>query len=154
MSNLNALMVAVDVASRKRDEARRLLQDAQGAQQAAQDQLNQLQGYARETEGRWGMRANAAVQPEVMFHHYQFMDRLGHAAGLQTTVVGEHASRVQAATRSLLEAELRLASLRKVVEKRQQDHERLQMRREQKQTDERASMQVRSALNSPPGQEY
>ena len=53
MSTLNALTVAVEVASRKRDEARRLLQDAQGAQQAAQDQLNQLQGYARETEGRW-----------------------------------------------------------------------------------------------------
>ena len=54
--------VAVEVASRKRDEARRLLQDAQGAQRAAQDQLDQLQGYARETEGRWGMRADAAVQ--------------------------------------------------------------------------------------------
>lgn len=154
MSTLNALTVAVEVASRKRDEARRLLQDAQGAQQAAQDQLNQLQGYARETEGRWGMRADAAVQPEVMFHHYQFMDRLGHAVGLQTGVVSDHASRVQGATCTLLEAELRLASLRKVVEKRQQDHERQQMRREQKQTDERASIQVRNAINGPPGQEY
>ena len=154
MSTLNALTVAVEVASRKRDEARRLLQDAQGAQQAAQDQLNQLQGYARETEGRWGMRADAAVQPEVMFHHYQFMDRLGHAAGLQTSVVNEHASRVQEATRMLLEAELRLASLRKVVEKRQQENERQQMRREQKQTDERAAIQVRNAINGPPGQEY
>lgn len=154
MSTLNALTVAVEVASRKRDEARRLLQDAQGAQQAAQDQLDQLQGYARETEGRWGMRADAAVQPEVMFHHYQFMDRLGHAAGLQTSVVGDYSSRVQGATRALLEAELRLASLRKVVEKRQQDHERQQMRREQKQTDERASMQVRNAINGLPGQEY
>lgn len=154
MSTLNALTVAVEVASRKRDEARRLLQDAQGAQQAAQDQLNQLQGYARETEGRWGMRADAAVQPEVMFHHYQFMDRLGHAVGLQTGVVSDHASRVQGATCTLLEAELRLASLRKVVEKRQHDHERQQMRREQKQTDERASIQVRNAINGPPGQEY
>lgn len=62
LSNLNALLVAVDVAVRKRDEARRLLQDAQGSQQAAQDQLDQLQGYARETEGRWGLRADAAVQ--------------------------------------------------------------------------------------------
>ena len=154
MSTLNALTVAVEVASRKRDEARRLLQDAQGAQGAAQDQLNQLQGYASETEGRWGMRADAAVQPEVMFHHYQFMDRLGHAVGLQTGVVSDHASRVQDAARTLLEAELRLASLRKVVEKRQHDHERQQMRREQKQTDERASIQVRNAINGPPGQEY
>lgn len=42
MSTLNALTVAVEVASRKRDEALRLLQEAQGAQHAAQDQLNQL----------------------------------------------------------------------------------------------------------------
>ena len=142
MSTLNALTVAVEVASRKRDEARRLLQDAQGAQQAAQDQLNQLQGYARETEGRWGMRADAAVQPEVMFHHYQFMDRLGHAVGLQTGVVSDHASRVQDATRTLLEAELRLASLRKVLERRRAEQARLQQRRDQKQTDERAALRV------------
>ena len=154
MSSLNALTVAVEVASRKRDEARRLLQDAQGAQRAAQDQLDQLQGYARETEGRWGMRADAAVQPEVMFHHYQFMDRLGHAVGLQNGVVADHAGRVQAATRALLDAELRLASLRKVVEKRQHDQQRQQMRREQKQTDERASLQIRNAINGPQGQEY
>ena len=142
MSTLNALTVAVEVASRKRDEARRLLQDAQGAQQAAQDQLNQLQGYARETEGRWGMRADAAVQPEVMFHHYQFMDRLGHAVGLQTGVVGDHASRVQDATRTLLDAELRLASLRKVLERRQAELALRQQRREQKATDERAALRL------------
>ena len=142
MSTLNALTVAVEVASRKRDEARRLLQDAQGAQQAAQDQLNQLQGYARETEGRWGMRADAAVQPEVMFHHYQFMDRLGHAVGLQTGVVGDHASRVQDATRTLLDAELRLASLRKVLERRQAELALAQQRREQKATDERAALRL------------
>lgn len=154
MSTLNALTVAVEVASRKRDEARRLLQDAQGAQQAAQDQLNQLQGYARETEGRWGMRADAAVQPEVMFHHYQFMDRLGHAAGVQNGVVGDHAHRVEAARRALLEAELRLASLRKVMEKRRHDLELAEMRRDQKQTDERAALQYRSAIQGSEGREY
>ena len=154
MSTLNALTVAVEVASRKRDEARRLLQDAQGAQQAAQDQLNQLQGYARETEGRWGMRADAAVQPEVMFHHYQFMDRLGHAVGLQTGVVSDHASRVQDATRTLLEAELRLASLRKVLERRRAEVALQQQRREQKQTDERAALRAGRGARSPQDQEY
>ena len=88
------------------------------------------------------MRADAAVQPEVMFHHYQFMDRLGHAVGLQTGVVGDHASRVQDATRTLLDAELRLASLRKVLERRRADLLREQQRREQKQTDELASQRA------------
>ena len=147
MPESNALSVAVEMALRQRDDARRSLQDARSASQAAQAQLDQLEGYARETQNRWGMRPNAAVQPEVMYHHYQFMDRLGHAAGLQTGVVGQHAERVGAAERTLLEAELRLASLKKLVEKRQRDALQAQMRREQKQTDERAALQYRQSFN-------
>ncbi|KRB26696.1 flagellar export protein FliJ [Acidovorax sp. Root70] len=145
MSSLNALSVAVEVASRKRDEARQVLQDTLAAEQAARAQLDQLQDYARETESRWGMKANTAVQPEVMYHHYHFMDRLGHAAGIQTGVVGDHSARVQAAQRALLDAELRLASLRKVVDKRRNDLALQQLRRDQKQTDERAALQYRTA---------
>ena len=39
MSALNALMVAVSVAERKRDEARQTLQNAQAAQQAALNRI-------------------------------------------------------------------------------------------------------------------
>lgn len=141
MSVLSALIVAVEIASRKRDEARHLLQEALAVQQAAQAQLHQLQDYARETEQRWGMQADTRVQPEVMYHHYQFMDRLGHAAGLQTSVVGDQAARVENARRGLMDAERRLASLRKVVEQRRRELEQAQARMEQKQTDERAAMQ-------------
>lgn len=147
MSSLNALQVAVEVASRKRDEARQALQDMLRIQQAGQAQLDQLGGYADETRHRWGLRADACVQPEVMYHHYQFMGRLDHAMGLQTGVVGNHAERVSAAEKSLLEAELRLASLKKLVEKRQRDALQAQARREQKQTDERAALQYRKAFN-------
>jgi flagellar FliJ protein len=139
--------MSVSNALRQRDDARRALQDARSASQAAQAQLDQLEGYALETQNRWGMRPNAAVQPEVMYHHYQFMDRLRHAAGLQTRVVGSQAERVGAAERSLLQAELRLASLKKLVDKRQRDALQAQMRRDQKQTDERAALQYRTASN-------
>ena len=54
MSVLKALMVAVSVAERKRDEARQVLQNAQAACQAAQGQLSQLEGYAEEIQERWG----------------------------------------------------------------------------------------------------
>jgi flagellar FliJ protein len=143
----NALSVALEMALRQRDEARRLLQDARNVRQAAQDQLDQLEGYARETQNRWGMRPNAAVQPEVMYHHYQFMGRLDHAVGLQNGVVGAQAERVHAAEKALLATELRLASLKKLVEKRERDALQAQMRREQKQTDERAALQYRKAFN-------
>ena len=154
MPGLNALAVAVEAATRKRDDARRALQDTQAAQQAARSQLDQLEDYARETQARWGMKADTAVKPEVMFHHYHFMDRLGYAAGVQTGVVGEHGNRVEAARGALLAAELRLASLKKVVEKRRHDQERAEMRRDQKQTDERASLQYRSAIQGSGGPEF
>ena len=64
MSSLNAFVVAVDLAVRQRDAARQRFQDMQGARQAAQAQLDQLSGYAADTQQRWGMREGAAVQPE------------------------------------------------------------------------------------------
>ena len=154
MSSLNSLAVAVEVASRKRDDARQALQDMLAAQQAARAQLDQLEDYARETQARWGMKADTTMKPEVMYHHYQFMNRLGHAASIQTGVVGDQAGRVESAQRALLEAELRLTSLRKVVDKRRHDLELQQMRRDQKQTDERAALQYRTASQGPQGQEY
>lgn len=154
MSALSALSVAVELAERKRDEARRVLQDARRSQQAALDQMEQLKGYAQETQNRWGMRANASVQPEVMYHHYQFMDRLQHAMMLQTTVVASHDERVIAAQQGLLATELRLASLKKLAEKRRKEFELLQSRRDQKQTDERAALQYRSTSNGPDGREH
>lgn len=147
MSALNALIVAVEIAERKRDAMRQALREAQAVQQSAQAQLSQLEDYARETEQRWGLQADAAVKPEVMYHHYQFMDRLGHAAGLQTGVVGDQAARVERAQHALMEAELRLASLRKVVQARRLELERAQARMEQKQTDERAAMQYSRRAN-------
>ena len=153
MSDLNALSIAVEAATRKRDNARTVVQAALASQQAASAQLNQLNDYARETEARWGVRADATIQPEVMYHHYQFMDRLGHASGIQGGVVSDQAGRVQAAQSALLQAELRLSSLRKVVDKRRHDLELLQTRRDQKQTDERAAQQYASASQSSQDQE-
>ena len=147
MTKPNALSVAVEMATRQRDEARRVLQHAQGAQRAAQDQLQVLQGYAQETENRWGMRAQATVAPEVMFHHYHFMGRLDLAAGLQSGVVDDHAQRVALAQQQLRDAEVRLASLRKLLEKRQMEALQAQARRDQKMTDERAALRHRSSAH-------
>lgn len=144
MTNFGALGVAIEAATRKRDAARKLLLDALAAQATGQAQLNQLKSYAQEMDARWGMQSDRMVKPEVMFHHYQFMNRLGHAVGLQTGVMGQHAARVETARRQLLEAELRLNSLSRVVEMRQREQDLAAQRREQKQTDERAALRFRS----------
>ncbi|HQQ69198.1 MAG TPA: flagellar export protein FliJ [Alicycliphilus sp.] len=152
MSSLNAFVVAVDLAQRQRDAARQTLQNLQGARQAAQAQLEQLGGYAAETQQRWGMKEGATVQPEVMHHHHQFMGRLDHAIGLQTQAVSGQDQRLQQAGQALLQAELRLASLRKVLERRRAELAQQQQRREQKQTDERATQRA-AAKTQPVDQE-
>ena len=141
MSSLNALMVAIAAATRKRDEARQALQARVQAMQAAQAQMDQLQDYTAQMQQRWGAHENQAVQPEVMYHQYQFMERLSHATGLQAKVLQDQAIRQEAAHKALLACELRLSSLAKVVTVRQRDIALAQMRREQKQTDERAALQ-------------
>ena len=140
MSSLNALNVAIEAAERKRDAARTTMQERQRAQQAAQAQMDQLQGYVLEMQARWGAQEGLAVQPEVMHHQYQFMERLQHAIGLQTRVVVDQDIRLETARQALLAAELRVTSLQKVVQARRRDVALAQMRREQKDTDERATM--------------
>ncbi len=140
MSSLNALNVAIEAAERKRDAARTAMQERQRAQQAAQAQMDQLQGYVLEMQARWGAQEGLAVQPEVMHHQYQFMERLLHAIGLQTRVVADQDIRLETSRQALLAAELRVTSLQKVVQARRRDVALAQMRREQKDTDERATM--------------
>lgn len=141
MSSLNALMIAIDMAVRKRDEARNSLRERQRAHDAAQSQMEQLESYAAEMQQRWGASEGVTMKPEVMLHHRQFMDRLQHAIDLQLKVMADQAIRLEAAQKALMAAELRLTSLNKVVETRRRDIALAQMRREQKQTDERAALQ-------------
>lgn len=141
MSSLNALMIAIDAACRKRDAARQTVQERQRAQQAGQVQMDQLQGYVQEMNHRWGAQEGQAVQPEVMHHQYQFMERLQHAIGLQVKVLTDLEIRLETSRQALMAAELRVSSLKKVVEVRKRDMALAQMRREQKETDDRAAIQ-------------
>lgn len=147
MSSLQAFTVAVELAERRRDAARQALRDVQGAREAAQAQLEQLSGYAQETQTRWGASEGRTLKPEVMAHHYHFMARLDHAIGLQAGVVGSQDTRVAGARQALLQAELRLASLRKVLQRRRAEQALAEQRREQKQTDERAGLRLRAAYD-------
>ena len=147
MSILNSLSLAIDLATRKRDQSIVLLQHLQKAQEAAQDQMAQLEGYAAETEAKWGVAAQAGSTPELMGHHYQFMARLHQAIHLQKEVVSGSAQKIETSRRLAMDCELRLASLRLALKKKQADLSSLQGRREQKQMDEFAALQSWRMLN-------
>ena len=142
MSKFRSLLLAVDLAIAKRDQALAVLQTHRRNHAFAQSQMDQLQQYANETEQRWTVGAQKSTTPELLHHHYQFMARLQQAVVLQQGALATSASKVEAAEQHLLQAEFRIASLKLVLAKRQGELATLQQRQEQKQMDEFASMQT------------
>lgn len=140
MSAVKSVLLAIEVATSRRDRAGTSLLHVQRAHLFAQDQMTQLQTYAAETEAKWAAAAQVSTTPELMRHHYQFMDRLHHAMGLQVGVLEETGQKVEAARRVLLEAEFRLSGLNQVLKKKQAEIALMQSRRDQKQMDEFAAV--------------
>jgi flagellar FliJ protein len=146
MSAVKSVQLATDIAARQRDEAGLELARTQRTQQFAQQQLDQLESYAAETLARWTASAQVSATPELLRHHYQFMERLHHAIGLQHGVLMKESGEVEMANRVLLQAEFRLAALKQVLARKKAEVMVLQMRREQKQMDEFAALQFARVL--------
>ncbi len=142
MSDFRSLLLAIDLAATKRDQAMAQLQEMQRAYAFAQEQMRQLQQYAQETDQRWVQGAQRITTPELLQHQYQFMGRLTQAIGLQDGALVGAQRRVDAARQGVLQAELRLASLKQVLAQRQAAQTRLHARQEQKQMDEFAAQQT------------
>ncbi|MFZ4287645.1 flagellar export protein FliJ [Variovorax sp. HJSM1_2] len=140
MSLLRTLALAIEVATQKRDAASKALGAAQQAEIAAQNQLKQLETYAVETDMRWATQGKLCAVPELMRHHYQFVERLHHAMQMQREILLQHAAAVANARNVLLQAEMRVATLKQVCTKKQAVVTLTQRRREQKQMDELASV--------------
>lgn len=139
MSLLRTLRLAIDVATRRRDAASQAMAQAQARQIAAQQQMEQLKSYANDTEQRWASQAQICALPELMRHHYQFMERLGQAILMQEGVVAEQARWVALARKALLEADLRVETLRRLLRNKEAEAAQVQQRREQRQMDEMAA---------------
>jgi flagellar FliJ protein len=142
MKASRSFLLAIDLATRQRDQAAQRLMHARSAYQFAQGQMEQLETYAGETELKWSATARAGTTPELVRHEYQFMNRLQYAIGLQHDVLANESRKVDTAKRLVLEAEFRLASLRQLVKKKQIENALVDARREQKLMDEFASLQT------------
>ena len=143
MSALKSVLLAIDVATRQRDDAGKVLAQIQRSWRDARGQLEQLESYAADTESKWSVAARAQVTAEVVRHYYQFMERLNQAISLQHQAVAGLDKDLVLAKKALLAAELRIASLNQLLSKKRSGIERLQASREQKQLDEFAAMQHR-----------
>lgn len=140
MSAVKSFLLAIELATRQRDQAIQVLSQATKIHLFAQNQMNQLETYAAETESRWAAAAATSTSRELLQHHYQFMGRLHHAIGLQKGTLENEMRKVERAKQHVLDVEFRLFGLQQVLKKKQLDLAALQARREQKQMDEFAAI--------------
>lgn len=143
---LNSLQLATDLAVSKRDQALAELQKMTQAHAFAQSQSDQLQQYAGETSQRFTQGAQKSTTPELLHHHYQFMGRLQQAIDLQQGVLGTSQARVEDAQKAVVQAEVRLASLKQVMAKQMVELTKHKQRMDQKQMDEFAAMQMQRLI--------
>ena len=139
MNDLQPLMALLAQTESERDAAFAQHQRAQTAHQGAVAQATQLVEYRREYEQRWGERFSSAGHIELVQSYHGFMTRLTQAVEHQQRVAEQASSQLDRAGAVLVEQEMRVASVRKLIERRVQELQRHGERREQRQLDELAA---------------
>lgn len=140
MNPLHGIQLAIELAQRKRDERAQVLAQAQRQVQMGQQQLQQLQSYARDTDARWTQGHSTALSAELIRHHYQFVARLQHAIGMQDGVIANLVRQEDLCRADLVQAEMRVSGLTQVLEKRKLALVAAEQRREQGRMDEMAAL--------------
>ncbi|MCF8209912.1 MAG: flagellar export protein FliJ [Rhodoferax sp.] len=140
MSQPNAIELAIELATRKRDDAARGVAKVLRDLDFAHDQMAQLESYAADTDARLTSTTGGVLSAELIRHHYQFVERLQQAIQLQSRAIADAKAQVERARKVLLQTEVRLAGLKQVLEGRQAVVARTLLRREQRVTDEFAAM--------------
>lgn len=151
MAESRTLALLLEQAERARDQALVAFQQAELRLRQAQAQHKGLGQYQSEYDARWmaQFRTEGAAAVVLQAHH-QFGNRLIDAIGQQSQLTGVLESRLRAARQQLRERELRVASVRKLIERRQAEHHERQRRAEQKTQDEFGTLRRQSLLGAEP----
>lgn len=147
-----ALQTLLDHATAERDEATAQLYLMLEQTRRVQSQREQLVAYRDEYQARWTAQFRRSAAIEVLQSYQSFVERLAHAIQ-QLEHQAQHAeAQCQTARTQLLALETRVASVRKLLERRATEQQRVAQAREQKTTDEIASLTLwhaRPALSAP-----
>jgi flagellar FliJ protein len=125
-------------AEKERDQAQAALRRAEEHARRAQAQAEQLQGYRADYQRRWTQQFSRQGTMDIVQCYQSFTQRLDEALTQQTTLATHAGATVERLRQALLAAETRVASVRKLIERRQAEQRLAHDRREQRQTDETA----------------
>lgn len=142
-----ALNILLERAEAERDDALAKLQELQRQAEAAQAQAQQLGQYRSDYQQRWTQQFARQTTIDIVGHYQNFGQRLDQAIAQQGAVSQFAQQRVERAREALRDLELRVASVRKLIERRQGELRRSAQRREQKATDEQAARAALAQMN-------
>lgn len=133
-----ALELLLERATQERDRLAGELRRGEEVALRARRQGEQLTSYRAEYLQRWGTQFGRGGAIEIVHCYQSFMLRLDEAMAQQQRHVDAAERGVAAVREALLQAEIRAASIKKLLERRQAEARHAQERREQRQTDETA----------------
>ncbi len=137
--SLQPLFVLLEQAERDRDDALSRQRRAQDQLSAARAQESSLRAYRHEYQERWGQQFRQGETMTLVHCYHDFVGRLHGAVDHQGQQVERLARDGERAQAEVLAAELRVASVRKLIERRETAMARSAERRDQKGQDEMAS---------------
>lgn len=132
-----------------RDAALRRLQQAEDDARRAQAQTEMLSTYRDEYRARWGAQFAHGASVSVVQCYRGFMTRLDDAIAQQQRQAADAAVHAGQCRDELAARQVRVASVRKLIERRSHEQRRGAARREQKSGDEAAARLQRAAALWP-----
>ena len=138
MKRLQTLFLLLEREQERRDEAREALLKASRNEEAASAQLEGLTTYRGDYCKRWSEQFSKRAEMEIVRCYHAFTARLDQAISQQQGVVRSAHAGVAGARARLVEREVRVATVERLISRRREMLARVQDRREQKNLDELA----------------
>lgn len=150
MTDLKPLMSLLSQAEQARDRAIAAHSEAINHLEALKQQSHQLLEYRQEYEQRWTGQFKSQGGIEVLRYYQSFTERINQALTHQQRTQTQVEQHLQARQAELIESEMKVASIKKLIERRMSEHARQSGRQEQKITDEMAARTLMMAPKALP----
>jgi flagellar FliJ protein len=138
VKRLALLQTLLERERKRRDEQMAHVRNAVANVEAQQQQADGLTTYRSEYCQKWSAQFRQAAQMEILRSYHGFLSRLDQAIGQQQSVV-EHAQRmVEVQRQRLIEREIRVATVERLIKRREAMLARIADRHDQKNLDELA----------------
>ncbi len=138
MKRLALLRMLLEREQKRRDEQRAQVGHAVANAEAQQQQADSLTGYRGDYCKKWSAQFQQSAQMEILRSYHGFLARLDQAITQQQSVV-EHARRmIDVQRQRLVEREIRVATVERLIQRREAMLAKLADRRDQKNLDEMA----------------